>query len=348
MINPVKRIVPHQLKHSLRATFNTWTDCHPIADQVRQLERKLEESEAAYDETSTQLRTVVGFLRNWMMAMLPDPVLPSGEGLRRTAQLLATRGIDSNHVNLAISKYDSMFNFLVGKCGCQGRNIDSAFVEYYQSGLHMLDVVDAIVAHRFGSYANVGSVLDFAGGFGRMTRFLVGKHEPVRVWVSDIKSSAVEFQQAQFGVRGFVSTLEPEELIVSEQFDLIFVASLFSHLPEATFGRWVRRLWDMLTPSGLLVFSANDTELLPELLRRPIYYKTSSEEMIARDDDGSPDGSQYGSTYVNEQFVGDIIGRLDPRVARWGRYPQCLWYAQDLYVLSRAVTDLTTLDLPHR
>jgi len=49
MINPVKRIVPHQLKHSLRATFNTWTDCHPIADQVRQLERKLEESEAAYD-----------------------------------------------------------------------------------------------------------------------------------------------------------------------------------------------------------------------------------------------------------------------------------------------------------
>jgi hypothetical protein len=98
----------------------------------------------------------------------------------------------------------------------------------------------------------------------------------------------------------------------------------------------------------LLVFSANDTDLLPELLRRPIYYKTSSEEMIARDDDGSPDGSQYGSTYVSEQFVGAIIDRLDPQVSRWRRYPQCLWYAQDLYILSRAKADLTSLDLPHR
>ena len=146
-------------------------------------------------------------------------------------------------------------------------------------------------------------------------------------------------------MNGFVSTIEPEQLVISERFDMIFVASLFSHLPEATFDRWLRRLWELLTPSGVLVFSANDAELLPKSLRAPIYYKSISEETFARDDDGSPDDSQYGSTFVTQKFVAKNLARLMPRVGQWRRFPQCLWFVQDLYIVSRGGSDLSQLNL---
>ena len=56
----------------------------------------------------------------------------------------------------------------------------------------------------------------------------------------EILRDAVRFQEQMFGVNSLQSTTEPERFDCDRTFDCIFVASLFTHLPEATFFRRYR------------------------------------------------------------------------------------------------------------
>src|SRR5205085_3154702 len=129
---------------------------------------------------------------------------------------------------------------------------------------------------------------------GRMTRFLAAKVAPGRIWASDIKARAVDFQRRQFGVNGIVSTAEPEELTIDKHFDVIFVASLFSHLPESTFARWLLKLCEMCRPDGLVIFSVHDVSLLPAAQRQSndFVFSAVNEETPLRVSDRPLDANQ--------------------------------------------------------
>jgi SAM-dependent methyltransferase len=79
-------------------------------------------------------------------------------------------------------------------------------------------------------------VLEFASGHGRFTRHLVKAIGPGRVTVSDVVADAVDFARQSFGVQGFVSHAVPEQLAWPRRYDLVFVLSLFSHLPRGSWG----------------------------------------------------------------------------------------------------------------
>ena len=102
-----------------------------------------------------------------------------------------------------------------------------------------MQILEIIANHKFGGVSNIGKFLDFASGHGRLTRFVVQVLDANRVWISDIKPGAVDYQKTQFGVHGFVSTSLPEDILVDQAFDCIFVGSLFSHLTNETFARWL-------------------------------------------------------------------------------------------------------------
>jgi SAM-dependent methyltransferase len=200
----------------------------------------------------------------------------------------------------------------------------------------MMQTLEEIVGHRFGGLSKVGSFLDFAGGYGRMTRFLAAKVDPARIWTSDIKARAVEFQRRQFGVNGFVSTAEPEALKIAERFDIIFVASLFSHLPESTFARWLRKLCELCRPDGLVIFSVHDVSLLSPVQRpaADFIYSAVNEETPLHVGDRPLDTSQYGLTYVSEHYLRKVIGELPLRSRRYIRWDRALLNHQDIYILS--------------
>jgi SAM-dependent methyltransferase len=291
------------------------------------------------------LQELAAQTRSWLFALQPDVYRPSDEGRRLMAEVLGRHGVDAAQLNIDISKYDVMFQFLAEQFGRKGESIDRALVKYLRSGLHMLQVLEQFVRRKFGSFESLGSMLDFASGYGRLTRFLIRELDPTKIWVSDIKAHSVEFQQSHFGVNGLVSTLEPEDLDAGRQFDLVFVGSLFSHLPEATFERWLRRLWDLLTPTGLLVFSANSADLL-EAADRELTFISTSEENSVCTNDRALDPRHYGSTFVTEKYLAALFERLTPRPARYARYVKGLWDRQDVYAIARDGTDMTGLTLP--
>lgn len=207
---------------------------------------------------------------------------------------------------------------------------DRALLRYYSLGRRILDTVKQVVDWHFGSFENVPSFLDFACGYGRFTRFLIQEMPPERVWVSDIYANAVKFQTEYFGVNGIVSTGQPENYLIDRKFDCILANSFFSHMPERTFTNWLQNLYNLLTPNGILMFSVHDESLrLPhvEMPATGILFSADSESQ-------SLDKEEYGTTYVTEKFVIEMVERVSGGKAFVHRLEKGICRFQDLYVVT--------------
>jgi len=62
-----------------------------------------------------------------------------------------------------------------------------------------------------------------------------------------------------------VSRHVPEDLALGRTFDVVFALSFFSHVPEATFGRWLRALFAGVSEGGILIFTTHGLASQPNL-----------------------------------------------------------------------------------
>ncbi len=233
--------------------------------------------------------------------------------------LLRTRVPRWEALNRVIDERDDMLDFALQLFD---HDRDRALTSYFQNALEQFRLVRHIAAWR----GPIGKMLDFASGYGRLTRLLVHEHLADEVTVSDILAGGMEFQAQQFGVRTILSTTDPKDFAAPDNYDLIFVASLFTHLPEATFLAWLRRLAELLTPSGLLIFSVHDELLAPEPFDGGIKFESRSESRVL-------DVNDYGSTWVTESYVREQVAAIDPGLACI-RMRRALAEWQDVYVIS--------------
>ena len=243
-----------------------------------------------------------------------------------------------NTFNSNISEKDEMYLFALQHF--KG-SVDRACIELLTTGKQSMDIVRQIVQWNSGGFDNISAFLDFAGGYGRLTRFLIQELSPQHISVCDIYEDAVKFQQEQFGVHGIVSVSNPGDFEGSKKYDCIFVASLFSHLPERKFIGWLKCLYNLLAPEGLLIFSVHDVAVLPPGLKmgeKGILFLHKSESR-------SLNISDYGTTYVTESFVGAVIREMTGE-ARYYRKKRGLWWFQDVYIIAKNPdTDFHNLDI---
>ncbi len=221
---------------------------------------------------------------------------------------------------------------------------DRALVRYYAIGRRILDTVKQVVDWHFGGFENVQSFLDFACGYGRFTRFLIQEMPAERIWVSDIYANAVKFQTEYLGVNGIVSTGKPENYLIDQKFDCILANSFFSHMPERTFTNWLQNLYDLLTPNGILMFSVHDECLRAVGTQMP----ASGILFSAQSESQSLDNEEYGTTYVTEKFVREVVDRVSAGKAFVHRIEKGICRFQDLYVVTNElVRDFSELKFNH-
>ena len=216
---------------------------------------------------------------------------------------------------------------------------DRAHLEYWASGFQVAATLDQLVTWRFGGWSGLSSFLDFGGGFGRVTRHVVERLEPDKVTVAEVLPTAVEFQERAFGVRGVTSASSPDEVQLQTH-GLVYAGSLFTHLPHASFGTWLAKLLAAVEEGGLLVFSVHDLALMPEQ-RRSAAGSTELESGLLfhpSSESRTLDHAEYGSTWVTEGYVADLLRKLAPEV-RGVRLPRGLCNYQDLWVVARGGVD---------
>jgi SAM-dependent methyltransferase len=117
-------------------------------------------------------------------------------------------------VNTSLSPNDTMFD---------GREL-----RYLEVGASALNVIEA----AFWGAPEPHRILDLPCGFGRVTRMLRARYPTAKLTVCDLERAAVEFTAATFNARGIYSADDFRNLTIDDRFDLIWVGSLLTHLPE--------------------------------------------------------------------------------------------------------------------
>jgi SAM-dependent methyltransferase len=214
---------------------------------------------------------------------------------------------------------------------------------YFLQGYQIAEAVAAVARWRFGSEAAVGTLLDFASGFGRGTRWLVTRFGATRVTAVEIDPLAVVFQQQVLGVEGLISPALPEDLAIAARFDLVVAASFFSHLPARRFEPWLARLVALLNPGGVLLLSTHGPSLLESAdadWSAGIVFRADSETTRL-------EHAEYGTSYVTEGFVRQSVARVCGGQTLVHARPFGLCAHQDLYVIVPALAAASApLELP--
>lgn len=180
-------------------------------------------------------------------------------------------------------------------------------------------------------------IMDFAAGFGRITRHLAHLMPEHDVMASDIHPNACTFLQDTLNIRAFVSATDPAELSIGDDYDVIFVMSLFSHLPDKSFGRWLGALFERVAPGGFLFFTANGRVTLDTF---PAFYGEIFPEgarygFRAESDQHDLDSAEYGSMIISIRYGLDMIDQYAPE-AILQSYSSGGWLGtQDGWILKR-------------
>ena len=201
--------------------------------------------------------------------------------------------------------------------------------DYFAIGRECFKSIENIVEAGGKSFGTVRSFLDFACGYGRVTRYLIEEIQPGRIWVSDIYTGAVDFQVKQFGVNGFYSETEPARLAFPGKFEVIYVGSLFSHLPATRFREWLSTLYSVLDEDGILIFSTHGDSVRPQAMRMD----SSGFAFSGNSESGSLSPEEYGSTYVSGSWVSRLAKQIG--IANIQLLGRELRGFQDIYVVTK-------------
>lgn len=235
---------------------------------------------------------------------------------------------DMMGLDCRIAQSDDIFRFFAGH-----PTSSNPLRDYLADGWRTLSELMVLLEEVDRPLLKMASVLEFASGHGRFTRHLVkALAGPARVTVSDVVDDAVGFATQSFGVSGFVSSTQPENVTWPAQYQLVFVLSLFSHLPRRTWGRWLRHLYGALAPGGVLVFSTHGA-------------KAARHDNVALDPDGfffapssesqAIDAQDYGTAFTSEAFVRARIAEEVGSDKLIHQQPQHFWNHQDAWVVRR-------------
>lgn len=103
----------------------------------------------------------------------------------------------------------------------------------------------------------VDNVLDFPCGHGRVLRALAAAFPDAELTACDIDREGVDFCEAAFGATGVYSAEDPSTVKLTSDFDLIWVGSLFTHLPDTKWWTFLDFLTERLASDGLLVLTTH-------------------------------------------------------------------------------------------
>jgi SAM-dependent methyltransferase len=235
-------------------------------------------------------------------------------------------------IDTTIHPDDEMFHYLTQ---CLGNPEDRSAVSYFETGREILASIDNLLEASGRSLESIGRVLEFASGYGRLTRHLASRVPHGQLAVSDIQPGAMDFASRVFGPQAIVSSSSPEKVALGGPYGLIIVISLFTHLPPRRYVEWLGRLYGALAPDGILAFTLHGHDLLPEADRHPsgFTFRLESENEAIESKNLQLGLAEYGNTFVSwptAQLLAQVCG-----IGNLYQCPKDLVDFQDLLVASR-------------
>ena len=173
-----------------------------------------------------------------------------------------------------------------------GDGMNSGDGEYYlKCGRSALDCINISLNYAIKKPEKLESVLDFACGFGRITRWLLAAFPAARVVGMDVDSNAVEAARTLYNIP--VHHIDRDwGNIPEDRFDLIWVGSLFTHIGEDQSKRLLYLLLKLLKPGGVLATTIHGQYVVGRVTSREKTYNLDEAGVVKMLDEYNQ--KQYG------------------------------------------------------
>ena len=224
---------------------------------------------------------------------------------------------------------DFIFQFLINNQSFD--SIESAVRYYFYDGKNSAKQFKEILID-FKKDINNTKILEFASGYGCVTRHLANIFPKCNIKSCDIHKDACDLIEQMLGVKTITSKSNPKDFECDLKYDVIFALSFFSHMPDRTWTLWADKLLENLNDGGTLIFTTHGLESAkyfnnPLLSDEGIWFKADSEQKDL-------DQNEYGQTIVTYDYVSGRIKSINPRYKI--TYKKSFWWGhQDLYVVSK-------------
>ena len=210
-------------------------------------------------------------------------------------------------------------------------------IEYYFFDGHRSSQKLAALLTELGVDAHAPQdFLEFASGFGCVTRHLENALPGAKVTSCDIHPKAMAFINEHIGVETLQSVSDPNafsETSAALSFDTVFALSFFSHMPERTWLKWLHILFKRLKPGGYLIFTTHGANSArnhfgnPDIPNNGFWFAPDSEQKDL-------DTAEYGQTIVTRDYVFKSLETL-PSARLEIASPAAWWTHQDLWVVRK-------------
>jgi hypothetical protein len=224
---------------------------------------------------------------------------------------------------------DFMFRFLIDNPLFPSKS--DAIAYYFNDGAKSAQRLARLVAEVCDLADRPIDLLEFASGFGCVTRHLKAAMPSARAVSCDIHPNAISFLRERLGAEAMQSAAVPEALNPGRRFDVVFALSFFSHMPKTSFGRWLQKLASLVKRQGFLMFTTHGVVSRDKHLTKchldseGFFFHPASEQK----DLGT---AEYGTTIAHPRYVLDRAFSL-PHVRLRYFHEGFWWEHQDLYVL---------------
>jgi 2-polyprenyl-3-methyl-5-hydroxy-6-metoxy-1,4-benzoquinol methylase len=240
----------------------------------------------------------------------------------------------SYNVNASIHPEDHIFQFIVTNPVFPSKK--EAIDYYFKDGQNSAQILLNLITSLYPPTANPIQLLEFASGYGCVTRHLLNLQTNLSITACDIHEEAISFIENKLNNSSILSHPEPEQLkLDSSTYDIVFCLSFFSHMPDTTWFRWLQTLYNAVSPGGLFIFTTHGYQSkkyfgFPNLNEKGYWFLSSSEQFDL-------DVNQYGQTIVSPSYVCDKI-KLLPHNPIIKKYTEGFWWEhQDLWVIEKEV-----------
>jgi SAM-dependent methyltransferase len=215
---------------------------------------------------------------------------------------------------------------------------DATKVESYLRGaVQFVDILRRSCAEAGRDWASLETVLEIGCGYGRIVRELTKFIPPERVSVCDVIEAGARFAAAEFGVHK-IPVLEEATPLPLEHFDLVYLLSVYSHLPRNLVVENLRRVAAVLKPGGVVVATVHgegsaqtaeryeqywlDKPRLLEALARSGYYYERYPYYYA----------EYGLTWFTRAEFEKLVAETAPELTLVRYHPMDVDGHQDVFV----------------
>jgi hypothetical protein len=230
-----------------------------------------------------------------------------------------------------IHPQDFIYHFLINNPSFPSTK--DAINYYFNDGSRSANMLSDLIYENLGFQRTSNlKLLEFASGYGCVTRHLSNHLSSAQVTSCDIHNNAVNFIRSHLSTDAIISQSSPEELIFEETYDIIFALSFFSHMPRKTWGQWIKKLYSGLNEGGYLIFTTHGKKSAHflnchEIPSDGFWFKLSSEQLDL-------DTEEYGLTLVTAEYViEEVYHQIKAPIVM---YREGFWWShQDLYIIEK-------------